>query len=306
MGPRPSVADAAAAGPARSVQRHRHRRRAGRPQRGDPAEARRHPLHRHREERRCRRYVVREPLSRMSGRQRRAAAYTNLFGVDYSYPYPHCPASENERYFHWVADTFELRDDIVFETEVRSMAWDETTSEWQVSIAGPDGERVLRANGVITAVGFLNRPKLPDIEGMSDFQGPVLPLGALAGRPRGQRQALRRHRHRGQRLPDDPGARPRSRARGHPPAHAAVVHAHPGLPNALPAAGQLARPQPALLHELHAVPSGHVDPVPLGLQRDRPGLRRSRRVQRTEQGDAATRASRSSSTSWATPSWCAR
>ena len=99
-------------------------------------------------------------------------SYTNLFGVDYSYPYPYCPSSENERYFHWIADRFELRDDIVFETEVRSVAWDETTSEWQVSIDGPDGERVLRANGVITAVGFLNRPKLPDVEGMTDFKGP--------------------------------------------------------------------------------------------------------------------------------------
>jgi len=99
-------------------------------------------------------------------------SYTNLFGVDWSYPYSHCPASENERYFQWVTDTYQLRDDIVFETEVRSMAWDEDTSEWHVSVDGPDGERVLRANAVITAVGFLNRPKLPKIEGMDDFQGP--------------------------------------------------------------------------------------------------------------------------------------
>jgi 4-hydroxyacetophenone monooxygenase len=99
-------------------------------------------------------------------------SYTNLFGVDWSYPYSHCPASENERYFQWVTETYRLRDDITFETEVRSLAWDEDTSEWQVSVDGPDGDRVLRANAVITAVGFLNRPKLPDIEGMSDFQGP--------------------------------------------------------------------------------------------------------------------------------------
>jgi 4-hydroxyacetophenone monooxygenase len=98
-------------------------------------------------------------------------SYTNLFGVDWSYPYSHCPASENERYFQWVTDTYGLRDDIAFETEVQSMAWDEDTSEWQVSVDGPDGERVLRANAVITAVGFLNRPKMPDIEGMADFQG---------------------------------------------------------------------------------------------------------------------------------------
>ena len=30
---------------------------------------------------------------------------------------------------------------------------------------------MLRANAVITAVGFLNRPKLPEIEGMLDFRG---------------------------------------------------------------------------------------------------------------------------------------
>ncbi len=99
-------------------------------------------------------------------------SYTNLFGVDWSYPYSHCPASENERYFQWVTDTYGLRDDIVFDTEVISMAWNEDTSEWQVTVDGPDGERMLRANAVITAVGFLNRPKLPEIEGMLDFQGP--------------------------------------------------------------------------------------------------------------------------------------
>ncbi len=99
-------------------------------------------------------------------------SYTNLFGVDYSYPNPYCPAAEHERYFHWVADSYALRDDIVFDTEVRSLAWDEDSSEWHVSIDGPDGERVLRANAVITAVGFLNRPKLPEIEGMATFRGP--------------------------------------------------------------------------------------------------------------------------------------
>jgi 4-hydroxyacetophenone monooxygenase len=98
-------------------------------------------------------------------------SYTNLYGVDYSYPYAYCPASENERYFQWIAEMFGLRDDIVFGTEVRSLAWDEDASEWHVSIDGPGGERVLRANAVITAVGFLNRPKLPDIEGMSTFRG---------------------------------------------------------------------------------------------------------------------------------------
>ena len=70
VGSRARLEDAAAAGAARGVQRHRHRRRARRPQRGDPAEARRHPLHRRREEPRRRRHVVGEPVSRLSRRHR--------------------------------------------------------------------------------------------------------------------------------------------------------------------------------------------------------------------------------------------
>ena len=72
-------------------------------------------------------YENRYPGCRVDTQSR---SYTNTFGVDYSYPYPYCPASEHERYFHWIADTHGLRDDIVFETEVRSLAWDEDSSEW--------------------------------------------------------------------------------------------------------------------------------------------------------------------------------
>jgi 4-hydroxyacetophenone monooxygenase len=99
-------------------------------------------------------------------------AYTNIFGVDFAYPNPFCPWSENERYFKWITDNFELRDDIVFNTEVRSLTWDEQAAEWQVVIDGPEGRRTLRSNAVITAVGFLNRPNIPAIEGAMDFRGP--------------------------------------------------------------------------------------------------------------------------------------
>ena len=38
---------------------------------------------------------------------------------------------------------------------------------------GPDGPRNWRANAVISGVGFLARPNLPDIEGLDEFEGPV-------------------------------------------------------------------------------------------------------------------------------------
>jgi 4-hydroxyacetophenone monooxygenase len=99
-------------------------------------------------------------------------AYTHIFGAQFPYSSPFCGAEENRRYFDWVADTFEVRDDIVFDTEVRALRWDEAACEWEVSSDGPAGERTLRANAVITAVGFLNRPRVPEIEGIADFRGP--------------------------------------------------------------------------------------------------------------------------------------
>lgn len=98
-------------------------------------------------------------------------AYTHLFGVDYGYPNPYCGWEENAKYFNWIADEFDIRDDIVFETEVRSVVWDEAAAEWEVTADGPDGRRVWRANAVFSAVGFLSRPSLPDIEGLNDFRG---------------------------------------------------------------------------------------------------------------------------------------
>jgi 4-hydroxyacetophenone monooxygenase len=98
-------------------------------------------------------------------------AYTHLFGVDYVYPNPYCGWEENEKYFNWIADEFDVREDIVFGTEVQSVVWDEDAAEWEVKAKGPAGPRVWRANAVFSAVGFLSRPSLPDIEGIEHFRG---------------------------------------------------------------------------------------------------------------------------------------
>ena len=63
--------------------------------------------------------------------------YTHLFGVDFRYPNPFCPRPRTSKYFDWVADNFDLRDDIRFDTEVRSLTWDEA--------AGDVGDRHRRA-----------------------------------------------------------------------------------------------------------------------------------------------------------------
>jgi 4-hydroxyacetophenone monooxygenase len=97
--------------------------------------------------------------------------YTHLYGLDFGYPYSYCPQSENKKYFDWIADSFDLRKHIAFNTEARAMRWNEADAMWEIDIKGPDGERTIRSRAVITAVGFLCRPKVPDYPGAQDFQG---------------------------------------------------------------------------------------------------------------------------------------
>jgi 4-hydroxyacetophenone monooxygenase len=98
-------------------------------------------------------------------------AYTHIFGVDFGFSYPYCVRDENQRYFNWVAETFNVRDRLIFDTEVVSLGWDEETSRWEVTAKGPEGQRVWRPNAVISAVGLLSRPNLPEIADMGAFQG---------------------------------------------------------------------------------------------------------------------------------------
>jgi 4-hydroxyacetophenone monooxygenase len=98
--------------------------------------------------------------------------YTHIFGANFPYPSPYCEQRENEKYVNWVADHFDIRKNIEFDTEVTSMTWDDSAQVWEIATVQPDGPRLWRANVVITAVGFLSRPNVPKIDGLESFQGP--------------------------------------------------------------------------------------------------------------------------------------
>ncbi len=97
--------------------------------------------------------------------------YTHLFGYDYPFPWGYCPRDENQKYFNWIADNFEIRDNIRFDTEVLKMTWDDATKLWTLGTQGPNGAETSQFNAVISCVGFLSRPQLPQIEGMDSFEG---------------------------------------------------------------------------------------------------------------------------------------
>jgi 4-hydroxyacetophenone monooxygenase len=84
-----------------------------------------------------------------------------------------CQQPELRDYFIEVLDRYELRPNCRFSTEVTSLTWDEASARWQVGIRNPDGStETLQPRFVISAVGSLNLPRMPDIDGMDTFEGP--------------------------------------------------------------------------------------------------------------------------------------
>ena len=75
-------------------------------------------------------------------------------------------------YFDRIATEFGIRDNVRLSTEVLEARY-EDDGNWLVTVRGPNGEDVIHANAIVSAVGQLNRPKFPDIEGAGRFEGPA-------------------------------------------------------------------------------------------------------------------------------------
>ena len=76
-------------------------------------------------------------------------------------------------YMEKLADQYDLRRHIRFESEVTAARYDETRALWSITTRDAAGhEETLDANALISAVGQLNRPSIPDFPGLADFKGP--------------------------------------------------------------------------------------------------------------------------------------
>lgn len=99
--------------------------------------------------------------------------YSYSFAQRLDWPDSFSPQQVLLDYFRTVADDNGLRELIRFDTEVTAVELDESTMTWRLELLGPDGdERTLEADAVVSAVGQLNRPNMPDIPGVEQFAGP--------------------------------------------------------------------------------------------------------------------------------------
>ena len=84
------------------------------------------------------------------------------------------------RYLNHVADRFDLRDGITFDTRVTAAHFDDQAGSWRVAT---DRDQSLTARFVVMATGCLSSTNTPSFTGISDFTGQVLHTGQWPHEP---------------------------------------------------------------------------------------------------------------------------
>src|ERR1700761_6466442 len=101
-------------------------------------------------------------------------SFSEELDQEWSWSEKYSPQPEILAYANHIADRFDLRRDIVFDTRVTKAALDETGKVWRI---GTDRGDEVTAQFCIMAVGCLSAPNRPRFEGIEDFKGPIYHTG---------------------------------------------------------------------------------------------------------------------------------
>jgi cyclohexanone monooxygenase len=86
----------------------------------------------------------------------------------------YAPQPEILKYANHVADRFDLRRDIQFDTRIESCVFDDDANIWSVTTSDA---KTVTARFVVLATGCLSNARKPDIKGLESFKGPVYHTG---------------------------------------------------------------------------------------------------------------------------------
>lgn len=103
----------------------------------------------------------------------------DIASVTYSYSFEPNPnwtrlyakGAELKKYAEHVADKYDLRQHMRFNTTVEKAIYNEQGRYWTVY---PQGQKPITAGILILATGFLSQPKKPDIPGIDSFAGKII------------------------------------------------------------------------------------------------------------------------------------
>lgn len=100
-----------------------------------------------------------------------STTYSYWFEPNPSWSRLFAPGAEVKRYAKDIADKYDVRHHMRFNTTVEGAQWDEDAEVWRVALAGGES---LTSRYLITATGFLSQPRTPDIAGIASFKGKVV------------------------------------------------------------------------------------------------------------------------------------
>lgn len=99
-------------------------------------------------------------------------AYSYSFAQRSDWPSYFSPQSEIQQYFEEVARQYGVLDHIRFGCAVTGLTFDDEANEWSVHYTDQSGSTAtMKARYVISAVGQLNIPQVPEIAGQDEFTG---------------------------------------------------------------------------------------------------------------------------------------
>jgi 4-hydroxyacetophenone monooxygenase len=100
--------------------------------------------------------------------------YGFSFGANDAFSEYYARQPELYRYFRDLLDQHGIGGHVRWGCEAEGAAWDEDAAQWTVSFRTPGGGREsMSARVLISGVGLLNRPLIPDLPGLARFRGPV-------------------------------------------------------------------------------------------------------------------------------------
>ena len=109
--------------------------------------------------------------------------YSYSFAPNPDWSHVYSPQEEIWAYIRRCADEYDVTSRIRFGHEVTGAVWDEARQLWSIETSAGDVE----AEVLISGMGPLSHPALPDIPGVESFAGTLLSLGPLEPRPRPRR-----------------------------------------------------------------------------------------------------------------------
>jgi len=97
--------------------------------------------------------------------------YSYIFEPNHQWSGHFSGAAELKTYFNRIVDKYGLRKYVRLNTAVERATFSESDKRWVIEVSSNGKRENLVANSVISAVGQLNSPKMPDISGIDSFRG---------------------------------------------------------------------------------------------------------------------------------------